>query len=452
MLKTSYATLNYRLFQLIAIFIFFDGIRSNLISGNILTLFREGSIFYLLGYAVFKQKCSFKKIIPISVLCYFLYHTIVSIISVSLQTNITISFIIKPYELLIAIYLFSHFQKLTNQTYEKYILFLVKTGVVFVVLNTVFYFIYIPIWKNYQMWWGRISCGYPTMDVITLSYTLLILLYYPNIKLKSITRIIFIIIILIGSILQFTGTGIVILGVILPFTLLYYIFSPNKQLLKREVLFTFSILLLIVGSTISFIKLHFPQEYAQGESLIFNKIDILTGNVDANDTNTLAIREEQFNKIKKRQNFLFEKIFGIGLGDATNDPEKLKNIKSSFMIEDQYNFTQVCYGYVGLILYILIPFCFIINIVLKKKLSLNTKFFFSGATLIFLSNSKTLILLTLFPNYMYFAFFFALFRISQKQQYYSYTASRSPNIPHNQLQAVLAYKNSKSPKNTTQNQ
>ena len=58
MLKTNCIRLNYRLFQLIAIFIFFDGIRSNLIGGNILTLFREGSIFYLFGYAVFKQKCS----------------------------------------------------------------------------------------------------------------------------------------------------------------------------------------------------------------------------------------------------------------------------------------------------------------------------------------------------------------------------------------------------------
>ena len=192
MLKTNCIRLNYRLFQLIAIFIFFDGIRSNLIGGNILTLFREGSIFYLFGYAVFKQKCSFKKIIPTSILCYFFYHTIVSLVSISFQTNITISFIIKPYEFLIAIYLFSHFQKLTHQTYDKYILFIIKTGIVFTILNTLLYFIYIPIWINYQIWWGRISCGYPTMDVITLAYTLLFLFYYPKLKLGSITRIIYI--------------------------------------------------------------------------------------------------------------------------------------------------------------------------------------------------------------------------------------------------------------------
>ncbi len=410
MLKTNCIRLNYRLFQLIAIFIFFDGIRSNLIGGNILTLFREGSIFYLFGYAVFKQKCSLKKIIPTSILCYFFYHTIVSLVSISFQTNITMSFIIKPYEFLIAIYLFSHFQKLTHQTYDKYILFIIKTGIVFTILNTLLYFIYIPIWINYQKWWGRISCGYPTMDVITLAYTLLILLFYHKLKLNSFTRIFFTIVILIGYLLQFTGTGIVILGIIIPFTLIYYLFAPKKQPLKREILVTFGILILIAGSTISFAKLQFPQEYAQGEFLILNKIDILTGNVDEGDINTMAIREEQFNKVKERQNYLFEKVFGIGLGDATNDTDKLASIKSSFMIEDQYSLAQVCYGYIGLIFYILIPCCFALNVFLRKKLPQNMKFLFWGATIIFLANSKTLMPLILYPNYIYFAFFIALFK------------------------------------------
>lgn len=410
MLKTNCIRLNYRLFQLIAIFIFFDGIRSNLIGGNILTLFREGSIFYLFGYAVFKQKCSLKKIIPISILCFFFYHTIVSLVSISFQTNITMSFIIKPYEFLIAIYLFSHFQKLTHQTYDKYILFIIKTGIVFTILNTLLYFIYIPIWINYQKWWGRISCGYPTMDVITLAYTLLILLFYHKLKLNSFTRIFFTIVILIGYLLQFTGTGIVILGIIIPFTLIYYLFAPKKQPLKREILVTFGILILIAGSTISFAKLQFPQEYAQGEFLILNKIDILTGNVDEGDINTMAIREEQFNKVKERQNYLFEKVFGIGLGDATNDTDKLASIKSSFMIEDQYSLAQVCYGYIGLIFYILIPCCFALNVFLRKKLPQNMKFLFWGATIIFLANSKTLMPLILYPNYIYFAFFIALFK------------------------------------------
>lgn len=410
MQRISYTTLNYRLFQLIAIFIFFDGIRSNLIGGGILTLFRECAVFYLFGYAVFKQKCSFKRIIPISVLCYFFYHTLISWFSVSLQTNVTASFIIKPYEFLIAIYLFSYFPKLTHQTYDKYILFLVKTGIVFVILNTTLYFVSIPIWTNYHMWWGRISCGYPTMDVITLSYTLLILLYYPIPKLKPLTRVFFIIIILIGCILQFTGTGIVILGLILPLTLLYYFFSPNKRPLKREILITFGILILITGSAISFVKIQFPQEYAQGEFLILNKINILTGEEDENDVNTLAIREEQFKEIKERQNLLFEEIFGIGLGNATNDEDKLESIQSSFMIEDQYSLVQVCYGYIGLILYILIPCSFALHVLIRKKTPMNMRCLFGGAVIIFLANSKTLIPLVLFPNYIYFPLFIVLFK------------------------------------------
>lgn len=410
MLKIRHTTLNYRLFQLIAIFIYFDGIRSNLIGGNILTLFREGAIFYLFGYAIFKQKCSFKKIIPTSILCYLFYHSIVSLVSISFQTNITISFIIKPYEFLIAIYLLSHFQELTGQKYNIYLHFLVKTGIIFVILNTILYFIYIPIWTNYQMWWGRISCGYPTMDVITLTYTLLILLYYPDLKLKSITRIIYIAIILCGCILQFTGTGIVILAIIIPLTLLYYLFSAKKQPLKLEILTTFGIFIFITGSIISFIKLKFPQEYMQGEALILNKIDILTGDIDENEANTLKIREEQFKKILTRQDYIFEKFFGIGLGNITNDENTLKSIKSSFMIEDQYSVLQICYGYIGLMLYILIPCCFAIKVLLQKKIVTNIRLLFLGVILIFLTNNKTLMPLVLFSNFVFFALFIAIFR------------------------------------------
>lgn len=410
MFRINFTTLNYRLFQLIAIFIFFDGIRSNLIGGNILTLFREGAIFYLFGFAIFKQKCSFKKIIPTSILIYFLYHTIISLVSISLQTNVTTSFIIKPFEFLIAIYLFSNFKKLTNKSYNTYILFLIRTGGIFVILNTILYFIYIPIWTNYQMWWGRISCGYPTMDIISLTYTLLILSYYPNLVLGKFSRIVYIIIILCGCILQFTGTGIVILSLILPLTLLYYLNSSKGQPLKFEILTTLGILIFITGSTISFIKLQFPQEYMQGEALILNKINILTGNIDENDANTLAIREEQFKKIQARQDNLFEKIFGLGLENATNDNEKLNSIKSSFMIEDQYSLSQICYGYVGLILYILIPCCFAINVLLRKKIPMNIRLLLLGAVIIFLANNKTLIPFVLFPNYIYFALFIVIFR------------------------------------------
>lgn len=410
MFRIHYTTLNYRLFQLIAIFIFFDGIRSNLIGGNILTLFREGAIFYLFGYAVLKQKCSFKKVIPTSILCYFIYHTIISLFSICLQTNISISFIIKPYEFLIGIYLFSHFQRLTNQTLNKYLLFIIHTGVIFVILNTILYFVYIPIWTQHQMWWGRISCGYPTMDIISLSYTLLILLYWPQLDLKPLARMAFIIIILIGCILQFTGTGIVILGIILPLTILYYIFAPRQQVLKKNILMTFGILLLITASFISFIKLQFPQEYTKGEFLILNKLEILTGNAEDNDVNTLETREEQFKNIQKRQNYAIEKLFGIGLGNATNDINKLTSIKSSFMIEDQYSLTQICYGYIGLMLYILIPFCFAFNVLLRKKMPINIQILMWGAIIIFSANSKTLIPLILFPNYIYFSLFITLFR------------------------------------------
>lgn len=402
---------NYFMFLTVVVFIYFDGIRSNLIGGNILTFLREGSIFYLVLYTLYR-KYSIKKIFCTSIICFISYHVFISLISILFQKNVEPSFVIKPLYILGAIYIFKHFEQLTKRSYNDFIYFMIKTGVIFVILNTLLYFIHIPIWEKYHPWFGRISCGYPTMDVITLAYTLILLLFYPNIPISSYKRTIFTIIIIMGMLLQFSGTGLVVLSLILFTSLIFYLFHPTNKLYKSTIA-TFAFFLFFSITIFSYIKLYFPNELEKGMILVNNKINILTGNISADEANTMEIREEQFNNIRKKQDNDLKVLFGLGLGDLTNGSFKDND---SYMIEDQYGINLVCYGIIGYILFLSILFYKFIIIIRNKKTTLQFKLLFLLSIMIFAANCKTLIPLVLFSNYMYFAFFYVISSSSIKYE------------------------------------
>ena len=292
---------------------------------------------------------------------------------------------------------------------------MIKTSIVFVILNTILYFIYIPIWTRFQPWFGRISCGYPTMDVITLGYTLILLLFYPNIPISTYKRSIFTIIVIMGLLLQFSGTGLVVLLLISFTSFTFYLFHPSNKLYKST-LISFAFFFFFSISLFSYIKFYFPNELEKGMILVNNKINILTGNISANEANTMEIREEQFNSIRKKQDNNFKVLFGLGLGNLTNGAHKDND---SYMIEDQYGINLVCYGVIGYSLFLAILISKSINIIRFRKTPLHFKLLFLLSIMIFAANCKTLIPLVLFSNYMFFAFFYVI-SIPQKTNENSY--------------------------------
>lgn len=387
------------LFNLLLVFIFFDGIRSNLIFGSYLTIARElfVAILFLYVLSVKKERTNWGKIL---LWPFYVYHIFVCIMTFILPGYVQLSFVVKPFYLLIGTFLFYHYEEITHKSFNALFTSLAKIAVVFVVVDVFFYFVRIPLFRPDTEWWGRISCGYPTMDVISLAYSFCVLLFYKDLQIKDYKRTLYIIIVLCGMIIQFTGTGIVLIVLIVISSIAYYLKYHN---LHSNNIFIYVVVALCLssGTIISYVAKKYPQEYKNGYLLMENKIDILMGN--ETDVNTLEIRKEQY-VAEQRKMLKMEKYIGKSLVNATNDGYALAHNPQAFMIEDQYNLNKICYGYIGFSLFFLMLFSMFFYF-LRQQISVENKILLCLSVVIFALNSKTLISLVLFPNYMFFALF-----------------------------------------------
>lgn len=398
---TSYYNYNWLLIRITIIFILFDGIRDNLIFSPYLSIMRE-FVFVVLVIQTIRSKFDLSGVVPTPMIAFLTFHTIISVYTILLHFfggGVQYSLIIKPYFLLLAIYVFYYFEELTDRTYSDLVYFYVICSVCFVIINTLLYFIPCPFIEN-PHWWGRISVGYPTMDVVSLSYGLLFLFYYNNLRMNFIVRLFCIIVISLGIIIQASGTGLVLLLLIIVSAMLM---SWRSKIVFKLFSGTIVAFLIAASSFLTYVSLNYPNEYRDANTLINNKISVLFG--EDIENNTMEIRQQQFEKQAKSMNII-EQIFGKSLLNVSTGAFINKD---SYMIEDEYNLLKVCYGYVGfsLFLLILVSYCFQIK---KSAISANYKILFFLSVLVFLANSKTLITLLLFSNYMCFAFVYSMFK------------------------------------------
>lgn len=387
------------LFNILLVFMYFDGIRSNLVIGSYLSIFREIVLVILICYCL-KRKNNTGVSKNIMVWPFLWYHAFVCVMTFLLPGYVQPSFILKPFYLFFCILLFCNYENLTGRQYSSLFTKCAKMAVVFVIVDILFYFIRIPIFRPDTTWWGRISCGYPTMDIVTLAYSLIILLFYRGLKMNDYIRTLCIVIVVVGMIVQFTGTGLVLMAMILFSGLVYYLIT-HKLKANRYYLYSIVIFCLLSGSAIAYVAKTYPQEYRDGYMLMQNKLDILLGK--ETDVNTLEIRNEQYIS-EQRKMLSFEKYIGKSLVNATNDGDALSHKQHTYMIEDQYNLTKICYGYVGFSLFILMIASIFLYFV-RQKISIECKILLCLSVVVFAINSKTLISLVLFPNYMFFALF-----------------------------------------------
>ena len=386
------------LFYILLLFIFFDGIRSNLIIGSYLSLVREATVALLFIYSLRKKmRCRYLGQ-EILLWPFYVYHIFVCIMTFLLPGYVQMSFVIRPFYVVIGILLFYNYENLTGKSYAYLLTLCTKIAVVFVFLDILFYFVRIPIFRPDTTWWGRISSGYPTMDVVTLAYSLLILLFYRNLKINDYVRTLCIIVVLVGMVVQFTGTGIVLIALILGCAIIYYLMS-HKFKSNKYYFYCFVIICLVSGSALTYVSKNYSMEYRNGYFLIQNKLDILLGK--ETDINTLDIRKEQYIAEQRKMSGL-EWFIGKSLANATNDGDALAHSRQTFMIEDQYNLNKICYGYLGFSLFILMIASIFLYFV-RQKISVENKILLCLSVVVFAINSKTLISLVLFPNHMFFA-------------------------------------------------
>lgn len=386
--------LNRILFNIVVFFVFFDGIRSNLIFSNYLTMVREGATFLLVGLTFASLPRPRFNASIWTLLLLMVYHTIIVLCSFIQEGPITWSFAIRPYELIGMIFVFENYRELTRHSYSHLIRRIVNTAIVFGITNILLYYLPLPIWNRDHFWWGRISCGYPTMDVVSLSYALVFLLHYKSIGWKVPKVVLYAILLSIFILLNFSGSGALLLLFIILISMLY----RHSRKVAGGVLAIGSFIFLFGMVTL---QQYFPQEYSQGKTLLETKYKNLIGD-DTADANTLEIREDQYNKAKRRlDNFIVE-LLGVGINYATNDKGVMKKYRDAYMIENEYNLIRVCYGFIGLSIFV----AFILQIVFVSMKSHNIIGLLGGG--VFAVNSFTLIPFVLYPNIVLLALLYVL--------------------------------------------
>ncbi|NDV96115.1 hypothetical protein D0T84_14510 [Dysgonomonas sp. 521] len=345
---------NYLLFKVLIIFIFYDLILENSIFIKLMNV-KYLCLILLLSSALLKKvKLSSFKIFNIGFILFYIYHIIIGIFSISgfLQYGLPGFMVYKQYFLLpVCIYLFSNFTKLTKVKYEQLYLFLIKTAVIYVFINTFLYLFELPIWTDYRPWWGRMTQGYPTIDVISLAYVLCALFLYKNIKISSTKRTFYSIIIILGLCILASGTGFLLMTLIIMATIYVSLLGgKNVVNIKKNIGYTSMFMLIIAIATISILelsKINSIDLFKVAE----NRISIILGVDDNLGYNTLDMRAEQYDFVKK--SFLkspFDQIFGVGFGAV--------DYRSGYPIgriyvENQYGLNTVTSGIISNIFYIL---------------------------------------------------------------------------------------------------
>jgi hypothetical protein len=400
-------SINYFLFKILIISAFYGGMHRGLLWDGYLVLIRNvviGVLFCsIVSGRVVKKPA---EIFSSDIVLFYIYHFIVGICSFPFFLSISsfLSFL-KISLLPFSVYLFYCFFELTNISFKRLLKFFIKVGVSFVILNTAFYFIELPIWKeNRALWYGRISVGYPTMDVVSLSYALITLLFFNGLKISNNRRILYACLIFAGMLLQFSGTGIFLLSVTMLASLFLIFFKSTTSLRINTIKFLLVIPILIFLGY-STLNEYDPILLETSISVAENRTSILLG--EDPQMNSMKARKNEYKRALRYQDSDIKEIFGIGFGRVTFNTEFAQNPEYVF-IEDQYLFNKRVYGYIGHILFIIFILLTFWKAISMKNISLSTKLFCCLCVIAFAAGSKTGVSLYEFPFTIIFALFYAI--------------------------------------------
>jgi hypothetical protein len=402
----------YFLFQILVIFVFYDGILHNSVFGSIKNI-QYVTLLILLSIAI-KEKCRFSKhICNIWLILFLLYHIIVGVFSIPdfIDNELEGLRIYRKYFILpVSLYLFYHFETITRQPYSKILLYKVNVAVVYVFVNTFLYFVELPVWDRYHPWWGRITQGYPTCDVVSLAFVLALLMLYKDLNISNIKRTLYSIVIVLEILMIASGTGIIlIVTVFVAAVLQICIFDRFVNKLKNYLLYfiCFFVCFFIVGNEI--LKTINPELYTKVYIIINGKIEKLTGKEVSEAVDTMEIRETQEKDVKKQHlKTLTDKIFGIGFGLVTDDSNVIAKRKNNeiIFIENQYGINKVTGGWISNILYICFLFFTVCKVFMIRKIKLADKMIIIISPLIIAISSFTVISISVYSIIISFSMIF----------------------------------------------
>lgn len=251
----------------------------------------------------------------------------------------------------ISVYLFTYYEEVTGKTMSSLLAFCLNVAVAHVVLNTFFYFVELPIWKTFHPYWGRISQGYPTIDVVTLSFSLAICLICNSLKWTICKRLCYALILVVGIGLLASGTGLVMLVVIFFGAFFTSLAGKNSKKQFMVSVSAFFIISVCFSFSIQIIKLVDSTLYEEMYLSVQNRFAILTGGKSEMDVNTMEVREERRKRLSRFLTSPIDKICGTGFAHVDMNPTNERNVGNAVFLEDQYSVNLLTIGYIGTVLY-----------------------------------------------------------------------------------------------------
>lgn len=265
----------------------------------------------------------------------------------------------------IFIFLFYNMEKVTCSalTLNKFQKLYVNIMAIYAVANAFFYFIPLPIWLPVYTYWGRISVGYPTIDAVMVGSALMILLYNSNLVFNVRKKIALILIFIFSILSQASGTGMVIVALLLISFALYFTKFGFPQFYNRDIielnkksLITALLVLAIsISSIIGALSVRNPELMDNLIANAENRFYILINSQESSalEVNTMEKRSTEFKRAQnKYQKSDINKLFGVGYA-----PVSLMKISSDRVyIEDQFHLNLFTVGYIGTFIYFALLF------------------------------------------------------------------------------------------------
>ena len=292
----------------------------------------------------------------------------------------------------IFLYIFSNLRNMSGMSYETYFRHYINAMCFYVVISTGLYFVHIPFLISVnERYWGRITVGYPTIDVIMISSALALLFFNKNgWNVKG--MIIRAFCLILGIIATASGTGMALLCIVVVLMVIHNcgnMREDKNSLLKTRMTFIALLFVFLTGgiTAISYFKNKNPQLYESVSLQMENRFNLLIGrsSVSELNVNTMEIREERYKKaLTKFLNSDFKKLFGIGFGNISMKTFDSKHI----IVEDQISLNRVTIGNLGNMVYIYVLLSLLVKI-LRSHMKRNQRFIFISMWMFMLASSFT---------------------------------------------------------------
>ena len=253
---------------------------------------------------------------------------------------------------------------------KSLLFFYARTMLIYSVMNVVLYFLNLPIW-NSDGYWGRISVGYPTVDVVSYAIAIAIFMF-GNINKNWIGHAVASFVIALGIMSQVSGTGIVLLTMTFIFSVVFKISNKEgcvSRDLGKKILLLLTMMLVSVPVGYGILYSQRPDLLHKMEMQLENRVALLMQGKDYSlDVNTMDTRKEEFKIAKTYYLNDFESIaFGYGFGPLDYS-YKMKNkiLKKTVFLESQNHLIVFTSGVLGLIVFFL-AVAETMKIIIRKK-------------------------------------------------------------------------------------